>query len=98
SSYVSLISLRIDSPSSSISLSFTDTPTTAIYTLSLHDALPISLREQGSDVRYTEYADAGHNSWDETYSDPQVISWLLSRSRRESTESHASETEPEVMG
>src|SRR5690606_31769939 len=57
-----------------------------------------ALREQGSDVRYTEYADAGHNSWDETYSDPQVISWLLSRSRRESTESHASETEPEVMG
>src|SRR5439155_2093028 len=33
------------SPSSSLFFFFTDTPTTEIYTLSLHDALPISARD-----------------------------------------------------
>jgi predicted peptidase len=33
-------------------------------------------------VRYTEYPDVGHNSWDATYDDPDVIAWLLAQQRR----------------
>ena len=57
-----------------------------------------ALREEGVEVRYTEYPGVGHNSWEAAYSDPQVISWLLSRGRRESAESIAAQSEPEIMG
>jgi predicted peptidase len=33
-------------------------------------------------LRYTEYPDVGHNSWDATYTDPDVIAWLLAQRRR----------------
>lgn len=56
-----------------------------------------ALREEGGEVRYTEYPDTGHNCWDKVYSDPQLISWLLSRNRQ-SIEKTALESEPEVMG
>jgi len=56
-----------------------------------------ALREAGGEVRYTEYPGVGHNSWDVTYSDPQVISWLLSRTRQ-SEESQEMESEPQVLG
>jgi predicted peptidase len=32
-------------------------------------------------VQYTEYAGVGHNAWDQTYSNPQVIAWLLAQKR-----------------
>jgi predicted peptidase len=33
-------------------------------------------------LRYTEYPDVRHNSWDATYADPDVIAWLLAQRRR----------------
>jgi predicted peptidase len=33
-------------------------------------------------IRYTEYPDAGHNSWDAAYADPELIAWLLAQRRR----------------
>lgn len=36
------------------------------------------------DVRYTEWPDANHNSWDATYADADLWAWLLAR-RREPT-------------
>jgi len=39
------------------------------------------LRAAGADVRYTEYPGAGHNSWDQAYSEPDLPSWLLGRKR-----------------
>ncbi|MEM0962413.1 MAG: prolyl oligopeptidase family serine peptidase [Bacteroidota bacterium] len=36
------------------------------------------LREAGGDVRFTVYPDAGHDSWSETYANPEVYEWLLS--------------------
>lgn len=40
------------------------------------------LRQIGSrSVRYTEYEGAGHNVWDQTYANPEVIDWLLRQTR-----------------
>ena len=35
------------------------------------------LRDAGGDVRFTVYPDAGHDSWTETYANPEVYAWLL---------------------
>jgi predicted peptidase len=35
----------------------------------------------GIDVRYTEYPDVAHESWDRAYSDPDLPRWMLSKSR-----------------
>ena len=35
----------------------------------------------GGDVRYTEYPDAGHDSWTKTYADAALYNWLLSHRR-----------------
>ena len=41
-----------------------------------------ALRRLGAtDVRLTVYPDAGHDSWTETYDNPKLYEWLLSRSR-----------------
>jgi len=38
-----------------------------------------ALRENGSPVRYTEYPDAGHDSWTRTFNNPEFFEWLLSQ-------------------
>jgi predicted peptidase len=35
-----------------------------------------AVRLAGGDVHYTEYPGIEHNSWDETYTNPNVIAWL----------------------
>jgi predicted peptidase len=37
------------------------------------------VKEAGGNVKYTEFPEDGHNSWDSTYGDPEVIAWLLSQ-------------------
>ena len=37
-----------------------------------------ALREAGGAVRFTVYPDADHDSWTETYANPEVYEWLLS--------------------
>jgi predicted peptidase len=37
-----------------------------------------ALRESGGSVKFTIYPDAGHDSWTETYNNPELYSWLLS--------------------
>jgi len=37
------------------------------------------VHEAGGDIRYTEYAGVGHESWDVAYGDPEVIRWLLAQ-------------------
>ena len=39
------------------------------------------LKEFGSDVKYTLYPDAGHDSWTKTYENPELYDWLLSKSK-----------------
>jgi len=39
-----------------------------------------ALKALGADVRYTEYPGVGHNSWDKAYAEPELFSWMLSKS------------------
>jgi dipeptidyl aminopeptidase/acylaminoacyl peptidase len=38
-----------------------------------------ALKAAGGDVRYTEYPDAGHDSWTAAYRDPELATWLSSK-------------------
>ena len=40
-----------------------------------------ALRAVGNDVRFTVYPEAKHDSWTETYNNPELYAWLLSHSR-----------------
>ena len=40
------------------------------------------LREAGSDVRLTVYPGVGHDSWTQTYANPELYDWLFAQSRR----------------
>jgi len=40
-----------------------------------------ALRAEGANVRYTEFADADHNSWDPAYATPELWPWLLAQRR-----------------
>ena len=34
-------------------------------------------KKQGNEVRFTVYPDAGHDSWTETYNNPELYEWFL---------------------
>ena len=36
------------------------------------------LKKKKSEVKYTEYPDANHNSWDSAFAEPDLLPWLLS--------------------
>ncbi len=38
-----------------------------------------ALKAAGGNVRYTEYPEAGHDSWTAAYRDPELATWLFSR-------------------
>jgi len=38
-----------------------------------------ALREAHGNVRYTEYPDTKHNSWDKAYAEPELMPWLLAQ-------------------
>jgi predicted peptidase len=40
-----------------------------------------SLRALGSPVRYTEYPDVGHESWNRAYAEPELFTWLFAQRR-----------------
>jgi predicted peptidase len=40
-----------------------------------------AIKAAGGNVKYTEYEKVNHNSWDQTYDDPDTIKWLLSQKR-----------------
>jgi predicted peptidase len=41
-----------------------------------------ALKECGGDVRFTVYPEAGHDSWTETYDNPELYEWFLKHKRR----------------
>jgi predicted peptidase len=45
-----------------------------------------ALKKAGGDVRFTVYPDAGHDSWTETYNNPEVYQWLLQHRRHQKGE------------
>jgi predicted peptidase len=40
------------------------------------------LKNQGSDVKFTDYPEAGHDSWTATYDNPELFDWLLQQQLR----------------
>lgn len=40
-----------------------------------------TLKEAGNDVKYTVYPLANHNSWTETYNNPELYEWLLAQKK-----------------
>ncbi|MEO8398608.1 MAG: discoidin domain-containing protein, partial [Ignavibacteriaceae bacterium] len=55
------------------------------------DAVPIAqaesmvnaLKRCEGNVQFTVYPDAGHDSWTETYNNPQLYKWLLQQTKKE---------------
>lgn len=43
-----------------------------------------ALKAAGSEVRYTEYPDAEHDSWTATYANPELYDWLFAQRRARS--------------
>ncbi len=54
-------------------------------------SLARSLTRVGAEVRYTEYAGLGHESWDRAYAEPELLPWLLSQHREPSLGAPAEE-------
>lgn len=40
-----------------------------------------ALKEQGAEVKYTEFPEANHNAWDPTFAIPELLPWLFSKSK-----------------
>jgi len=43
------------------------------------------INDRGGNAKLTVYPDAGHDSWTETYDNPELYDWLLSHSRNDRT-------------
>ena len=41
-----------------------------------------AIRSRGGDVKFTIYPDAGHDSWTETYNNPELYDWFLKHSKK----------------
>ena len=41
-----------------------------------------ALKEQGANVKYTEFPEANHNAWDPTFAIPELLPWLFSHSKK----------------
>jgi predicted peptidase len=40
-----------------------------------------AIKAAGGNIKYTEYPEAKHDSWTETYDNPELYTWLLSQKR-----------------
>jgi len=40
-----------------------------------------AVKAAGGNIRYTEYPQAGHDCWTETYANPELYTWLLEHHR-----------------
>jgi predicted peptidase len=52
-----------------------------VVPLSRSEEMVKALKDAGADVKFTVYDDAGHDSWTETYNNPGLYEWLLSKKR-----------------
>jgi len=41
-----------------------------------------ALKKAGGEPKYTEYTDAGHDSWTATYADPKLHEWLFAQKKK----------------
>ncbi len=49
-----------------------------VVPISTSEEMVKALRDCGADVRFTVYPEAAHDSWTETYANPELYEWLLS--------------------
>lgn len=56
------------------------------------------LKELEADVKFTLYPDAGHDSWTETYNNPELYKWLLSKSKNQQTANLATQLLKSYVG
>ena len=42
-----------------------------------------ALKAAGGDVQFTVYPEAGHDSWTETYNNPELYAWFLEHTRKD---------------
>ena len=40
-----------------------------------------AIKAAGGNVKFTEYPEANHDSWTETYDNPELYKWLLEQKR-----------------
>ena len=40
-----------------------------------------AIKAAGGNIKYTEYPEAKHDSWTETYANPELYKWLLAQKR-----------------
>lgn len=52
-----------------------------VVPLERSQAMVDSLKQKKGDVRFTVYPDAGHDSWTETYDNPEFYEWMLEQKR-----------------
>ncbi len=45
------------------------------------DRMVTALKEAGANVKYTLYPEANHNSWDNAFAEPDLLSWLFSNKK-----------------
>jgi predicted peptidase len=53
-----------------------------VVPLAESERLVDALKACGGNVRFTIYPEAGHDSWTETYDNPEFYTWLLQQTRR----------------
>lgn len=56
-----------------------------VVPLGLSEEMVEALRRAGGDVRFTVYPEAGHDSWTQTYANPELYRWLFAQVRRNFT-------------
>ncbi len=53
----------------------------SVVPLSESERMVEALRRYGGNVKFTVYPDADHDSWTETYANPELYAWLLAQRR-----------------
>jgi predicted peptidase len=53
----------------------------SVVPIKFSESMVNALKACGGNVRYTVYPGVGHDSWTETYANPEVYSWMLAQSR-----------------
>ena len=53
----------------------------SVVPVSASKTMVVAIRKTGGDVKLTLYPEAGHDSWTETYENPEIYKWLLSHHR-----------------
>jgi hypothetical protein len=40
------------------------------------------LKKAGADVKYSEYAGVGHDSWTNAFAEPELLEWIFKQSKK----------------